>query len=108
MAKSKIKKRIKIHKQKISPEMKTSCISCEDSIKNNIPLIKNKKRQFIRDNPELLSKELNEKDSLFSILKKIYFTGLIVEIDIINIKVKKLIPSRIKFNFPIPNKSLNW
>ena len=88
--------------------MKTSCISCEDSIKNNIPLIKNKKRQFIRDNPELLSKELNEKNSLFSILKKIYFTGLIVEIDIINIKVKKLIPSRIKFNFPIPNKSLNW
>ena len=108
MAKSKIKKRIKIHKQKISPEMKTSCINCEDSIKNNIPLIKNKKRQFIRDNPDPISKGLNEKDSLFSVLKKIYFTGLIVETNIINIKVKELIPSRIKFNFPIPNKSLNW
>ena len=88
--------------------MITSCISFEDSIKNNIPLIKNKKRQLIRDNPELLSKELNEKDSLFSVLKKIYFTGLIVETNIINIKVKKLIPSRSKFNFPIPIKSLNW
>lgn len=53
--------------------MKTSCISCEDSIKNNIPLVKNKKRQFIRDNPELLSKELNEKDSLFSILKNTFY-----------------------------------
>ena len=53
--------------------MKTSCISSEDSIKNNIPLIKNKKRQLIRDNPDPISKELNEKDSLFSVLKNTFY-----------------------------------
>ncbi|MGE9657223.1 hypothetical protein ACQP6C_01840 [Snodgrassella alvi] len=71
------------------PEIKTRYIISEKFLEINIPIIKNKKRQFTKDNPELLSKELNEKNSLFSVLK-IYFTGLILETDIINIKVKKI------------------
>ena len=52
------------------PEIKTRYIISEKFLEINIPIIKNKKRQFTKDNPELLSKELNEKNSLFSVLKK--------------------------------------
>jgi len=55
------------------PEIKTRYIISEEFLEINIPIIKNKKRQLTNDNLELLSKELNEKNSLFSVLKNIFY-----------------------------------